>query len=80
MSRTRRWLSVAPSEITPYEIHGPGPEDVWKAQASGVDAMQSLVLALFVLPHELEVRIARFGRLTWEGSTDLGFSHSAPGG
>ena len=63
--------------ITPYEIHGPGPEDVWRAHACGVDAMQSLVLAMFVLPHELDVRIARLGRLTWEGNPDLGFSHSA---
>jgi hypothetical protein len=64
--------------ITPYEIHGPGPQDVWKAHACGVDAMQSIVLGLFVLPHELEVRIGRLGRLTWEGSSDLGFSHAAP--
>lgn len=63
--------------VTPYEIHGPGQEDVWRAHACGVDAMQSLVLALFVLPHELEVRIAQHGRLTWEGNPDLGFSHSA---
>jgi hypothetical protein len=60
--------------ITPYEIHGPGPEDVRRAYACGVDAMQSLVLCLFVLPHEL----VRIGRVTWEGSPDLGFSHSAP--
>jgi hypothetical protein len=60
--------------ITPYEIHGPGAEDVWRAHACGVDAVQSLVLCLFVLPHELEVRK---GRVTWEGSPDLGFSHSA---
>ena len=63
--------------VTPYEIHGPGPEDVWRAHACGVDAMQSLVLGLFVLPHELEVRIARFGRLTWDGNPDLGLSHTA---
>ncbi len=64
--------------MTPYEIHGPGADDVWKAHACGVDAMQALVLVLFVLPHELEARIGRLGRLTWEGSPDLGFSHAMP--
>ena len=63
---------------TPYEVHGPGPSDVWRGQARGVDAMQSLVLGLAILPHELRARIARFGRLTWEGDPDLGFSHSLP--
>jgi hypothetical protein len=63
--------------MTPYEIHGPGPDDVWKACACGVDAMQSIVLGLFALPHELAARLGHLGRLTWEGSPDLGFQHVA---
>ncbi len=69
---------VDPNEwITPYEIYGPGASDVWRAHAAGADAMQSLVLALFVLPHELATRVAPLGRLTFEGNLDLGFSHRA---
>jgi hypothetical protein len=63
--------------VAPYEIHGPGPGEVWAAGARGVDAMQALQLTLWVLPHELE-RFARRGRLTWEGSADLGFTPPTP--
>lgn len=62
-----------------YEIHGPGLEEVHKHRASGVDAMQAVILALQILPVWLE-RLGRHGRLTWLGGEtgDLGFAGLVP--
>src|SRR4051812_27954359 len=38
---------------TPYEIHGPGEGQVRQRHAMGIDSMQSLFLALQVIPAEL---------------------------
>jgi hypothetical protein len=63
-----------PDWAAPYEIHGPGPEEVRRYHAMGVDAMQALILALQILPVWL-AGIQSRGRVTWLGSEapDLGF-------
>jgi len=58
------------SWITPYEIHGPGPGEVIRHVAYGIDALQALGCALFILPSELESFRPR-GRLTHNGGEDL---------
>ena len=64
----------------PYEIHGPDPGEVIRHVAYGIDALQALSCALFIIPSELESFRSR-GRLTFNGSEDLRIgSPTAPGG
>ncbi len=59
----------------PYEIHGPGAEEVVRRAIHGVDALQALALAIHLLPAEL-ARYERRGRVTQYGC--VGFSLGLP--
>ena len=66
--------------IAPYEIHGPDPGEMIRRVAYGIDALQALGCALFILPSELESFRSR-GRLTFNGGEDLRIgSPTEPGG
>src|SRR4051812_28760825 len=60
--------------FAPYEIHGPGDE-VLKQVAYGVDGLQALALAIYILPHVMQ-RYERRGRVTDHGQA--GFSLGVP--
>ncbi len=66
--------ATGPDWAAPYEIHGPGPEEVRCYYAMGIDAMQALILALQILPVWLE-ELPSLGRLSWIGGNgaDTGF-------
>ncbi|MFT3767582.1 MAG: hypothetical protein QM820_19175 [Minicystis sp.] len=57
---------------TPYEIRGPAPDEVRARSIFGVDAVQSLFLAMQTIGAELTA-YGRRGRLTFLGEADLGF-------
>jgi hypothetical protein len=66
--------------IASYEIHGPDPGEVIRHVAHGIDALQALACALFIIPSELESFRSR-GRLTFNGGEDLRIgSPCEPGG
>jgi hypothetical protein len=58
------------SWTAPYEIHGPDPGEVIRHVAHGIDALQALGCALFIIPAELSSFLPR-GRLTHNGREDL---------
>lgn len=66
--------TTGPDWAAPYEIHGPGPDEVRSYYAMGIDAMQALILALQNLPLWLE-ELPSLGRLRWIGGegADTGF-------
>ena len=66
--------ATGPDWAAPYEIHGPGPDEVRCYYAMGIDAMQALILALQILPVWLE-ELPSLGRLSWIGGegSDTGF-------
>lgn len=61
----------------PFELRGPGPDEVRSAAMWGVDSMQALVLALGIIRTELGI-YARRGRLTWLGGDELGLPSPPP--
>ncbi len=66
--------ATGPDWAAPYEIHGPGPDEVRCYYVMGIDAMQALILALQNLPLWLE-ELPSLGRLRWIGGEgdDTGF-------
>lgn len=63
------------SWLVPYEVHGPGEDEVLQQAAHGVDALQALALALQLLPDVMK-RYERRGRLIDHG--EPGFSLGLP--
>ncbi|MDC0746062.1 DUF6968 family protein [Polyangium mundeleinium] len=66
-----------PDWLVEYEIIGPGPDHVIRRHTKGIDAIQTLVMALnVIIPAQLEnLADLAGGRLLFIKSADLGFVH-----
>jgi hypothetical protein len=63
---------AGPNWYIHYEIEGPDAAEMHRGVVRGEDSMQTLVLALQIVPAELAA-FARRGELMWLGGPDLGF-------
>ncbi len=52
----------------PYEIHGPGADQIERRELYGFDAWQVLRLAFWFVPEQVINRVPMGSRLTFEGN------------
>jgi hypothetical protein len=62
----------------PYEVHGPGPDEIERREVHGVDAWQALRLAFWFVPEVVVNRVPAGSRLTFLGDDNWSCDRTSP--